>query len=129
MKSKGWLCAALAGLALGSASFADAQTSQTGMHAAEDEAAMVQTLNVTVGDLEDMEIYSVTGDEVGGVEAVLVDGSGQPVAVVADVGGFLGMGQRDVVLGLDQLSKTDERLTVAMSKEQIEALPEFDMDD
>jgi hypothetical protein len=59
---------------------------------------------------------------------VLVNGSGQPIAVSADVGGFLGMGDRIVVIGIDRLTKAGDRLTFAMSKEEIEALPEFDAD-
>ena len=83
----------------------------------------------TVDDVEDMTIYGAGGEEVGEVDAVLVDGSGQAVAIAADVGGFLGMGERDVVIGLDRLSRNQDRLTVTMSKEEIEALPEFDADD
>ena len=124
-----WLPVAVAALALGSGSFVHAQTSQTGMHEAEDDSVMVQPLNVSVGDLEDMEIYSASGEEVGEIEGVLVDGSRQPVAITADVGGFLGLGERNVVIGLDQLSKSGDHLTVAMTKEQINALPEFDEDD
>jgi hypothetical protein len=123
-----WLPLAVATFALGTGSFAQAQTDQTGMHKADDESLMVQPLNVSVGDVEDMTIYSAGGEEVGEVEAVLLDGSGRPVAVAADVGGFLGLGERDVVIGLDRLSRGQDRLTVAMSKEEIEALPEFDDD-
>jgi len=121
-----WLPVEVAAFALGSGGFVHAQTDQTGMHKADDDSLMVQPLNVSVGDIEDMTIYSAGGDEIGEVEAVLVDGSGQPVAVAADAGGFLGLGERDVVIGLDRLSKGQDRLTVAMSKEEIEALPEFD---
>ena len=128
MKSP-WLPAAVAAFALGSGGFVQAQTEQTGMHKADDDSLMVQSLNASVDDVEDMTIYGAGGEEVGEVEAVLVDGSGQPVAIAADVGGFLGMGERDVVIGLDRLSKSQDRLTVAMTKEEIEALPEFDADD
>ena len=98
------------------------------MHKADDDDMVVQPFGVSVDDLEDMDIYSAGGDEVGGIEAVLVDGTGKPVAIAADVGGFLGVGDKDVVIGLDQVTKSGERLTVAMTKEQIEALPEFDAD-
>ena len=128
MKSP-WLPAAVAAFALGAGGFVQAQTEQTGMHKADDDSLMVQSLNASVDDVEDMTIYGAGGEEVGEVEAVLVDGSGQPVAIAADVGGFLGMGERDVVIGLDRLSKSQDRLTVAMTKEEIEALPEFDADD
>jgi sporulation protein YlmC with PRC-barrel domain len=122
MMTSPWLSVTAAAFAQGSGSFVQAQSHQTGMHQADDAAAMVQPLNVSVGDLEEMEIYGAAGDKVGEVDAVLVDGSGQPVAVAAAVGGFLGMDQRDVVLGLDQLRKDGDRLTVAMSKEQMEVL-------
>jgi sporulation protein YlmC with PRC-barrel domain len=129
MKSVRWLSAAVATFALGSGGFVHAQTGQTGMHKADDDSMIVQPLGASVEDIEDMDIYGTGGDEVGEVEDVLVDGSGKAVAVTADVGGFLGVGEKHVVIGLDQLSKAGDRLTVAMAKEQIEALPEFDEDD
>jgi sporulation protein YlmC with PRC-barrel domain len=116
-----------ASVALGFAGLACAQEA-TGMHKADDDDMVVQPFGVSVDDLEDMDIYSAGGDEVGEIEAVLVDGTGKPVAIAADVGGFLGVGDKDVVIGLDQVTKCGERLTVAMTKEQIEALPEFDAD-
>jgi sporulation protein YlmC with PRC-barrel domain len=95
------------------------------MHEAEDDAMIVQPFAISVEALEDMDIYGSAGEEIGEVEDVLVDASGQPVAVTADVGGFLGIGEREVVIGLDQLTQAGDRLTVGMTKEQIEALPEF----
>ena len=44
----------------------------------------------------------------------------------ADVGGFLGLGEKDVVIGLDQVAKDGDKLKASMTKDQIEALPEFD---
>ena len=87
---------------------------------------MVAPFNVTIEDLEEMAIYDAAGNEVGEVDAVLVDGSAAPVAVAAEVGGFLGMGERDVVIGLDQLTQDGDQLKVNMTKEEIGALPEFD---
>ena len=87
---------------------------------------MVRSLGVTVDQLEDMEIYGPNGEEIGDVDEVLVDASAKPVAVSADVGGFLGVGENDVVIGLDQVSHDGDHLKVSMTKEQIEALPEFD---
>ena len=78
----------------------------TGVHKADGDDMLVQPFIVSVDDLEDMEIYSAGRDEVGEIEAVLVDGTGKPIAVATDVGGFLGMGEKDVVIGLDQLTKS-----------------------
>lgn len=103
-----------------------AQTAPTGLHKAEDESVMVQSLGVTVDQLGDMEIYGLNGEEIGDVDEVLVDASAKPVAVSADVGGFLGLGKKDVVIGLDHVAKDGDKLKVSMTKDQIEALPEFD---
>ena len=36
------------------------------------------------------------------------------------------MGEKDVVIGLDQLTQDGDHLKVSLTKEQIGALPEFD---
>ena len=87
---------------------------------------MVAPFNVSIDDFEEMEIYGPGGEEIGEVDAVLVDAAAKPVAVAAEVGGFLGMGEKDVVIGLDQLSQDGDHLKVNMTKEQIGALPDFD---
>ena len=87
---------------------------------------MVAPFNVSIDDLEEMEIYGPAGEEVGEVNAVLVDAAAKPVAVAAEVGGFLGMGEKDVVIDLGQLTQDGDHLKINMTKEQIGALPEFD---
>lgn len=134
MRSQLHLLAAAAALTLGvgAASAQQATTGAaavTGLHEAEDDAMMVQPFNLSVDRIEDMDLHASNGDEIGEVEEVLLDGSGQPVAVSADVGGFLGMGDKTVVMGLDQIRYESDRLVTGMSKEQIEALPEWDDDD
>ena len=126
MKSTLWLPTAMVAVALGSGSFVYAETNPTGLHKAEDKSVLVQSLNVTIDQLEDMGIYGPNGEEIGDVDDVLVDASAQPVAVSADVGGFLGMGEKGVVIGLDQVTKDGDHLKVAMTKDQIKALPEFE---
>jgi hypothetical protein len=101
-------------------------TATTGLHEAQDEAMIVQPLNLSVEKLEDMDLSAAGGEDVGDVEEVLVDASGQPVAIAADVGGFLGIGDKTVVIGLDQLRMEGDRLVTGMTKEQMEALPEWD---
>jgi sporulation protein YlmC with PRC-barrel domain len=125
MTASRWLPVVLTASLLGGAAYAQTQSAPTGLHEAEDDAMIVQPFAISVEALEDMDVYGSAGEEIGEVEDVLVDASGQPVAVTADVGGFLGIGEREVVIGLDQLTHSGDRLTVGMTKEQIEALPEF----
>ena len=88
----------------------------------------VPRLGITVDRLEDMDIVGPDGEEIGEVEEILVDRDGRIVAIAAEFGGFLGIGEREVVIGLDQLAvqSNREKLVVAMTREQLMALPEWD---
>jgi hypothetical protein len=63
----------------------------------------VPEFNRSSTELEDMNLLSDAGEEIGEVERVLVDEDGRPAAVTAEVGGSLGVGQKVVVIGLDRL--------------------------
>jgi hypothetical protein len=92
---------------------------------ADDDDMVVQPFNRTVDDLEDMDLKNADGDEVGEVEEVLVDASGQPVAIAVEAGGFLGIGERDVVFALDQVQLMDADLVTSADKATIEGLPDW----
>lgn len=87
----------------------------------------VPRLGITIDRLEDMDIVGADGEEIGEVEEILVDRDGRIVAVAAEFGGFLGIGEREVVIRLDQLAvqSNREKLVVAMTREQLMALPEW----
>ena len=102
------------------------QAPASGLREAEDDAMIVQPFNVSVDKLEDMNIAAANGDEVGEVDEVLVDASGQPAAVAAEVGGFLGVGDRDVVIELNHLRLDGDHLVTDLTKDQLEALPDYE---
>ena len=86
---------------------------------------MVPPFNKSSTELEDMNLLSHTGEEIGEVENVLVDENGQPVAITAEIGGFLGVGQKTVVIGFDrlQLKGEDEPdLATTLTKEEMQGL-------
>jgi sporulation protein YlmC with PRC-barrel domain len=87
------------------------------------DETMVPGLGISVGELEDMRIFGANGEEIGEVYDVLGDAAGQPAAVTIEVGGFLGIGEREVVIGLDEIDVVGLRLTLNRTREQIEALP------
>jgi hypothetical protein len=93
---------------------------------AEDDAMVVQPFNLSVDDIEEMDLKSPAGDDIGEVEEVLTDAGGQPAAVTVEVGGFLGIGEREVVLGLDQLELMDDHFVTTADKAAIEAMPEWE---
>ena len=112
---------ALAPLALAAQQSSDVTTYQE----AEDDDMVVQPFNRTVDDIEDLDLKNVDGDEIGEVEEVLIDASGQPVAIAVEAGGFLGIGEREVVLGLDQVQLVDDDLVTSADKATIEGLPDW----
>ena len=115
---------ALAAALLALAAPADAQQAAGGiaLREAADDDMMVQPFNMSVEDLEDVDLVDPAGEEIGEVEEVLVDANGQPAAITAEVGGFLGVGQKMVVIGLDRLQLKDDDLVILLSKEQLAGL-------
>lgn len=72
-------------------------------------------------------IKNPQGETIGEVSSVLIGRDGRIEAVIVGVGGFLGIGQRDVAIDWDQLQIRDDGRTVVadMTKDQLRALPEF----
>jgi len=92
----------------------------------EDESKMVQPFNLSVDALEGMEIQGADGKEIGDVDEVLSDSQGEITAVSAEVGGFLGVGEKEVVIGLDKLRKDGKVLKTELSREEIEQLQSWE---
>jgi len=55
-------------------------------------------------------VYNVQNEKLGDISDILLDQSGKVSGVVIGVGGFLGLGERDIVVGLDKLSFAREAL-------------------
>ena len=48
------------------------------------------------------------------------------MAASLDIGGFLGIGEKDVVVPLDSLTMGEEGLVTTMDREGLESLPEYE---
>lgn len=98
------------------------------LHEVKENDMAVPILNVTKKDLTGMDIYGSDGKKIGDVDKVLADSSNSVKAVTADVGGFLGIGAREVVIPIDKLSKGSEkdRLQVSMTKDEIQNLAKWE---
>ena len=79
----------------------------------------------TVSQLDDMNVVDAADKKIGEVDDVLVDTTGKIVAVVVEMGGFLGMGERHYVVDLGKLTPKDKVLQTSMTKEQLEQQPEW----
>lgn len=66
------------------------------------------------------------GDEVGQINNVLVDNQGNPTHVILGHGGWLGLGEKEVALQLDQIQVSGDQIQVNMSDEQLAEMPEYE---
>lgn len=67
-------------------------------------------------------------ENIGDVNNLLVDKDGKVTAAVIGVGGFLGIGEKDVAVPFDSLQLSNERdgnITLAATKEELRNAPEF----
>ncbi len=81
---------------------------------------------------EDDTVYTAIDpdwEDLGEIQDVVLDAGGQMVGVLAEVGGWLGIGERDVLLPAADLRalRLDDRIVYVtrMSENQLEALPEL----
>ena len=73
-----------------------------------DPATVEKTTNysgqISAAELLDENVVNDANEKVGDINDVLIDSKGKVAAVIVGVGGFLGMGEKDVALTFDQLS-------------------------
>lgn len=82
------------------------------------------------------DVTTLGGEEVGPVNDLVIDKDGQVVAIVVGVGGFLGLGEKDVALGWDDVTKSstsdeagffDEiELQIDQTREELTSAPDFE---
>ena len=106
---------------------------------------------VRASDIEDSDIYTLSRDgsmlwddntiydavdpnweDIGEIEDVVLNSEGQMVGVIAEVGGWLGIGDKEVMLPLSDLKAIRDGGRVVyvtqMSEEQLEQFPSVDDD-
>ncbi|MBJ3776813.1 PRC-barrel domain-containing protein [Acuticoccus mangrovi] len=91
----------------------------------------VVSYSIRVDELEGEDVLNSAGEEIGEIDEVMLDpASGKPVVIVS-VGGFLGIGDRDVAFPYDDFTITgdDVVLNTTLTRAEIKAMPEVDDDD
>ncbi|MCV9998656.1 PRC-barrel domain-containing protein [Pararhizobium sp. YC-54] len=70
------------------------------------------------------------GEAIGDVNDVVINADGGAEALVIGVGGFLGIGEKDVAINFDRVSWSDRDgqriIVVSATKEELQAAPEFE---
>ena len=80
-------------------------------------------------DLINQSVYNRANERVGEINELVLDQNGQVVAAIIGVGGFLGIGERNVAVNFSQLQMVNDnntmRLVVNADKAQLQQAPEF----
>lgn len=63
--------------------------------------------------LDGVNIYNNSNEKIGEIGDVLIDHSGKAMAIVVDVGGFLGMGEHRVALKFEDVKFSDMPISVS----------------
>ena len=82
---------------------------------------------IDANELIGKDIHNSQGEELGEVNSVILSQDGQVQSVIVGVGGFLGIGQRDVAISWDELNvgPDGEEIVANLSREQLEQMPEY----
>ena len=85
---------------------------------------------ITASDFIGKRVYARTGEDIGEVNDILLTGNGGIQAVVLGVGGFLGIGEKDVAVSMASIDMAKDgntvRLVVDGSKELFNTAPAYD---
>lgn len=86
---------------------------------------------LTVDQLEDMKVVNDKGEKIGEIDEIVRSKTNKDnLFAVVDVGGFLGIGDREVLLSIRDMSKRGNDLAApaGTTKAQLEKLPKYDKD-
>ncbi len=127
-------------IAMAAPAFADAHMASAFVPSIDTEALrasdlMGARLYVTETDVEMDAGLSDEWDDVGEISDIIIGSEGGIDAVLADIGGFLGMGERTIAVNMDDLKfvsdgpdADDYFVVLTGTQAQLEAAPEFDND-
>jgi hypothetical protein len=97
-----------------------------------DGFARITPEDLTTEDLTGAPVFGVNDEEVGEIGQLLVTDNGTLDRAVIDVGGFLGLGEREVAVSFDELTimrmddGDDVRVYIDASQEALEQQPEYE---
>jgi sporulation protein YlmC with PRC-barrel domain len=90
-----------------------AQSSKTATSTAKVEAAHGEMWRAS--KLNGLDVYNDKNEKLGDINEVLIDKSGKVAGVVIGVGGFIGMGEHDIMVDMNKLKFVDEPVRTSAS--------------
>lgn len=107
----------------------------TGVDRNKTSAQIMTTLpqhTTAVSNWYDQNVYDMQENKIGEIKDMLLDREGRVQAVIVSVGGFLGMGEKDVAVAFDAVAPSQREnkwwLTMNASKDQLRTAPGFRFD-
>ncbi len=98
-------------------------------YAATTTMATAPSDSVTITDYYTQDVYNPQQSKIGSVDDVLVDKAGKITALVVGVGGFLGAGEKDVIVPFTSVKSEKKNdkwyLTLDESKDSLKGAPGF----
>jgi len=111
----------------------DTKTTDPTHTAAIDKSALTEMPvgDIRGDDLKGTTVYGANDARVGEIGDVVLTPDNKPDAVIVDVGGFLGIGEKEVAVGMDNLKFMTDKdgkkyLYTTFTKEQLEAQAAYD---
>ena len=91
----------------------------------------IPAAEVRAEELVGTTVYGANDENVGEIGDIVLTTDGKPDSVIIDVGGFLGIGEKEVAVGFDKLAFMTDKdghkyLYTAFTKEQLDAQPAYD---
>lgn len=88
------------------------------------------TADISANKLINSSVRNAANEAIGDINDVILGSDGRVAAVIVGVGGFLGLGEKNVALPFDQLMfAKDENgklnVTTSMTKESLQSAPEY----
>ena len=91
------------------------------------DAKMAPSATADTRKLIGRNIKNAEGETIGEIKSIYINKDGKVDSVMVGVGGFLGVGDREVRIAWSDLRITDngEKVTVNMTKDELKAKPEY----
>jgi sporulation protein YlmC with PRC-barrel domain len=88
------------------------------------------TGRLLASDIYKANVYDPSENKIGDVTDLIIDSNAKVTAAIVSVGGFIGVGQKDVMIPFDDLKiaarNGKEWLTLNRTKDELKMLPTFD---
>ena len=89
---------------------------------------VIQPDQIRASQMIGSSVYDVQNRDIGKVQDVVLDRDGRVAAVIVDVGSFLGMGGKEVAVHLSDIKSDNNRLTLDMTKEQLQQAQAYQLE-